>query len=96
MLKQGFLEEVRRLQQRPDLHAELPAMRAVGYRQAWAHLEGRLEASEWAERAVIATRQYARRQLTWLRREENAHWLDPDLPDSLSGVLALVDAARSI
>ena len=92
MLKQGFLEEVRGLRERDDLHAELPAMRAVGYRQAWDYLDGKLTAGEWVDRAVIATRQYAKRQLTWLRSEENVHWVDPDEDHVLRKISALIEA----
>ena len=67
MLQAGFAEEVRRLRQRPDLHSRLPALRAVGYRQMWSHLSGEFEASEMRAKALAATRQLARRQLTWLR-----------------------------
>jgi tRNA dimethylallyltransferase len=76
MLEQGFEEEVRSLHARPDLRPEMPAMRAVGYRQAWAWLDGRLTASEWPEKALAATRQLAKRQLTWLRKESGALWYD--------------------
>ena len=67
MLRAGFAEEVQRLRQRPDLHLRLPALRAVGYRQMWGHLGGEFEASEMRAKALAATRQLARRQLTWLR-----------------------------
>ena len=67
MLKAGFEAEVRRLRQRPDLHPRLPALRAVGYRQMWAHLDGDFDATEMRAKALAATRQLARRQLTWLR-----------------------------
>lgn len=67
MLALGFVDEVKRLKARGDLHADLPSMRAVGYRQAWQHLEGELSATEMRERAIIATRQLAKRQMTWLR-----------------------------
>ena len=77
MLEQGFVDEVQRLQRRGDLDCRLPALRAVGYRQAWMYLRGELSADEWVERALVATRQYARRQLTWLRAEADAHWVDP-------------------
>ncbi|UCJ19057.1 tRNA (adenosine(37)-N6)-dimethylallyltransferase MiaA [Pseudomonas sp. MM211] len=76
MLEQGFVAEVERLHQRGDLHAELPSIRAVGYRQVWEHLEGRLSAPLMREQGVIATRQLAKRQFTWLRSWENLHWLD--------------------
>ncbi len=71
MLDQGFEEEVRRLRARGDLHPELPSMRCVGYRQMWAYLEGNLTREQMVERAVIATRQLAKRQLTWLRKYPN-------------------------
>lgn len=71
MLEDGFVDEVRRLHQRDDLHADLPSIRCVGYRQAWQYLEGELDYEEMIERAVIATRQLAKRQMTWLRSEKN-------------------------
>jgi len=67
MLAAGFLDEVRALRLRPELHAELPAIRAVGYRQAWACLDGEFGVDELRERGIAATRQLAKRQLTWLR-----------------------------
>ncbi|MBS7459009.1 tRNA (adenosine(37)-N6)-dimethylallyltransferase MiaA [Coralloluteibacterium stylophorae] len=77
MLDSGFLAEVRRLRSDPRLHPDLPAMRAVGYRQAWAHLEGATDAATFRAQAIAATRQLAKRQLTWLRAEHAARWLDP-------------------
>lgn len=76
MMAAGFLDEVRALHQRADLHARKPAMRAVGYRQLWAHLDGECTLEEGKRRAVAATRQLAKRQFTWLRALERAHWLD--------------------
>ena len=76
MLKQGFIDEVKHLHARDDLHADLPAIRAVGYRQVWDYLEGRLNKEEMQERAVIATRQLAKRQMTWLRSEPNVKRYD--------------------
>ncbi len=67
MLEEGFLDEVRQLKQRPDLHPELPSIRCVGYRQAWDYLDGSISYEEMRERGIIATRQLAKRQLTWLR-----------------------------
>ncbi|MES2998894.1 MAG: tRNA (adenosine(37)-N6)-dimethylallyltransferase MiaA [Pseudomonadota bacterium] len=67
MLKQGFVEEVNNLFQRGDLSSDLPAIRTVGYRQIWNHLAGNLDAKAMQERAVIATQQLAKRQMTWLR-----------------------------
>lgn len=77
MLAEGFLDEVRRLRADPRLHPDLPSMRAVGYRQAWAHLEGRTDAPTFREQAIAATRQLAKRQLTWLRARLDALWFDP-------------------
>ena len=67
MLQQGFIEEVAHLKNRGDLHPDMPSMRAVGYRQIWDYLEGHLTAHDMQERAIIATRQLAKRQMTWLR-----------------------------
>jgi tRNA dimethylallyltransferase len=75
MLEAGFLDEVRRLRARGDLGAELPALRAVGYRQLWAHLDGRLSLPEAIAAAKRATRNLAKRQLTWLRAETDLAWL---------------------
>jgi len=77
MLAADFLDEVRRLRARGDLSPDLPALRAVGYRQAWQHLDGAFDAAEFRERAIFATRQLAKRQITWLRSELDARWLDP-------------------
>lgn len=95
MVEGGFLDEVQRLRQRPDLNPGLPSMRAVGYRQAWAFLDGKLSADEWVERAIIATRQYAKRQLTWFRGEPNIHWVDPTRGDAVDHVKALIESARA-
>ncbi len=78
MLAQGLLDEVRRLRADPRLHPALPAIRAVGYRQAWEHLDGLHSAAELRERGIFATRQLAKRQLTWLRGELDALWFDPE------------------
>ena len=75
MLAQGFLAEVETLFKRDDLTADLPAMRTVGYRQAWAYLKGELRADEMRERAIIATRQLAKRQMTWLRRWQQGEYI---------------------
>lgn len=79
MLAEGFLDEVRALKSRPDLHADLPSMRSVGYAQAWAHLEGEYDENEMRLRGIYATRQLAKRQFTWLRRFE-ADWEDANQP----------------
>jgi tRNA dimethylallyltransferase len=82
MLRDGFLDEVRRLRALPQLQAhprplDLPALRAVGYRQGWEHLDGALDATGFRDRGIFATRQLAKRQLTWLRGELDARWFDP-------------------
>lgn len=82
MMAAGFLAEVAALRERGDLTARHPSMRAVGYRQLWAHLEGEYDLEEAMRRAVTATRQLAKRQLTWMRAEPG-RWLDPD-SDELS------------
>jgi tRNA dimethylallyltransferase len=76
MLDNGFLTEVEGLYDRGDLHTGLPSMRAVGYRQAWAYLAGQVSYAEMAENAINASRQLAKRQLTWLRNQSDAVWFD--------------------
>lgn len=77
----GLLDEVRTLRARGDLHADLPAIRAVGYRQAWEHLDGRTDLATFRDQGIFATRQLAKRQITWLRSELDARALDPDRDD---------------
>ncbi|MES2857901.1 MAG: tRNA (adenosine(37)-N6)-dimethylallyltransferase MiaA [Pseudomonadota bacterium] len=82
MLAGGFLDEVRALRNLSQLAShpsplELPAARAVGYRQAWEHLDGACDAATFRSRAIAATRQLAKRQFTWLRGELDARWFDP-------------------
>jgi len=77
MLANGFLGEVEMLMQRPGLTRDLPSMRSVGYRQIWAHLEGEYDLEEGRYRALVATRQLAKRQITWLRSETNLFLADP-------------------
>jgi tRNA dimethylallyltransferase len=76
MMQQGFLDEVRGLRARGDLHTGLPSMRAVGYRQLWEHLETGVDLEEAVQRGIVATRQYAKRQLTWLRGEQDVKWFE--------------------
>lgn len=92
MLQAGFVEEVQALQQQyPDLHADLPSMRCVGYRQVWDYLAGENTLVEMRELGIIATRQLAKRQLTWLRKIAAAHAFDPYAhPDLLPHVLPLI------
>jgi len=86
MLAAGFLDEVRRLRERSDLDAEHPSMRAVGYRQVWRHLDGHCALDEASEQAIAATRQLAKRQLTWLRARQSATWFDSTHPDVASKI----------
>jgi tRNA dimethylallyltransferase len=95
MLEAGFLDEVRCLMQRPGLHRGSPAMRAVGYRQFWAHLAGDCSFDEARSRALAATRQLAKRQITWLRSEnalKTFDALDSRVVDAISGLLAASDS----
>ncbi len=77
MLKQGFIEEVETLRRRGDLHIGLPSIRAVGYRQVWAYLDGEYSFDIMREKAIIATVQLAKRQMTWLRKEPECNFIDP-------------------
>jgi tRNA dimethylallyltransferase len=86
MLADGFLDEVRGLKARGDLHPDLPAIRAVGYRQAWEFLDGQGDAQNFRDRGIYATRQLAKRQITWLRSELDARAFDPDQGDPLPEV----------
>jgi tRNA dimethylallyltransferase len=84
MLEQGFIAEVERLRARGDLGLDRPSMRAVGYRQVWEYLDGLIDERAMVQRGVAATRQFAKRQLTWLRSEAHGVWLDsltPRLPE---------------
>jgi len=76
MLENGFLDEVKQLFNRGDLEANMPAIRAVGYRQAWSYLQGGCNHADFREKAIIATRQLAKRQFTWLRQQQGATWLE--------------------
>jgi tRNA dimethylallyltransferase len=87
MLAAGFLDEVLALRARGDLHAELPAMRCVGYRQAWEALDGTLPLAELRDRGIFATRQLAKRQLTWLRSMPARTVVACDAPQALDTVL---------
>lgn len=78
MLELGFIEEVEGLRARGDLHLELPSMRCVGYRQVWEYLDGALSREEMVEKGIIATRQLAKRQMTWLRKETHCNFYDVD------------------
>jgi len=81
MLAEGFLDEAKTLRARGDLNPDLPSMRAVGYRQAWEFLDGSVDAATFRDRAIFATRQLAKRQITWLRSELDALTYDPEAAD---------------
>lgn len=91
MLEQGFEDEVRTLYQRSDLHVDLPAIRCVGYRQMWEYLEKKSDYDEMVFRGIVATRQLAKRQLTWLRGWENINWLDSESSGLINRVFALIN-----
>ncbi len=90
MIEQGFEQEVRELKQRTDLHEDLPSIRCVGYRQMWQHLNGDYDFDEMVFKGVCATRQLAKRQLTWLRSWPNLHWLNMEDETNLQQVLSEV------
>lgn len=81
MIEQGFIEEVQGLFKRGDLDLSLPSMRAVGYRQVWEYLQGKMNKEQMIERGITITRQFAKRQMTWLRREEDAVWIATEADD---------------
>jgi tRNA dimethylallyltransferase len=91
MMKQGFVDEVRTLRGRPGLSAGSTSMRAVGYRQLWSHLAGEYDLGRAEEKALAATRQLAKRQLTWLRAEPLLHRVDALDKKSFGAILKLVD-----
>jgi tRNA dimethylallyltransferase len=97
MLALGFLDEVKALMARGDLHPDLPSMRSVGYRQAWSHLNGDTDFAAFRAAGIAATRQLAKRQITWLRSMRDAALVDPFAPDALQLVrerLGETEAAR--
>jgi len=92
MLKNGFLDEVAGLRRTYDLHAELPSMRSVGYRQAFAHLDGTDDLGTMTAKAEAATRQLAKRQITWIRSMNDLHSISCntlDVPDQAAQVLSI-------
>jgi len=89
MLEQGLLEEVRLLHARTDLHPGLPAIRCVGYRQLWAYLDGAIGYGDAVTQAIAATRQLAKRQLTWLRAQPQRYLVDCLQDDAIARVVDL-------
>ena len=92
MLDQGLIAEVEGLRARGDLNLSLPSMRAVGYRQVWEYLDGIMDLAQMTERGIIATRQLAKRQTTWLRSWKEAVFLDPAAANLLDTVLKILGA----
>jgi tRNA dimethylallyltransferase len=92
MLALGLLDEVRRLMAR-DLDADLPSMRSVGYRQAWRHLSGETTLAQFRAEAIAATRQLAKRQITWLRSMHDAAGIDPFGADELGELMQVIETA---
>ena len=90
MLKQGLIEEVRTLHIRKDLHVGLPAVRCVGYRQIWSMLDGEITLEQAREQSITATRQLAKRQITWLRSQPSRHVVDALSSTAGAQVLDLV------
>jgi tRNA dimethylallyltransferase len=93
MLTGGFEEEVRQLWDRGDLHDRMPSIRCVGYRQMWSFFSGEYDRDTMRYKGIVATRQLAKRQLTWLRSWPDVHWLDSEAPNLLSNALKLADPA---
>lgn len=93
MLEQGFVEEARALYDRGDLNTQMPSVRAVGYRQAWDYFDDVYDYEEMVERGIIATRQLAKRQMTWLRSWPDLHWLDANDPNLLKSTLKILESA---
>jgi len=90
MLDAGLVEEVKQLFQRPGLNLESPSIRSVGYRQVWRYLTGEWDYPQMLERGIIATRQLAKRQLTWLRSEKDAPWFDSEQPDLTAQISTVI------
>lgn len=87
MLEQGFGAEVESLRRNPHLSLDVPSMRSVGYRQVWEYLDAKYGWPEMRRRAIVATRRFAKRQLTWLRAEPRGEWFDPEDPHLLDKIL---------
>ncbi len=87
MLEMGLIEEVQKLLLRGDLDLTMPSLRSVGYRQVWEYLQGKLTYAEMRDKGIFATRQFAKRQLTWLRHWPDLTWFDSEAKDLFGQVL---------
>ncbi len=96
MLDQGLVAEVERLRNRGDLDLSMPSMRAVGYRQVWEYLDGSYDYEQMIHKGVVATRQFAKRQLTWLRADKDAIWFDGESDSLLQDVMQHLRAVLNL
>lgn len=94
MLASGFEAEARALYARGDLHTDMPSIRCVGYRQMWSYLAGEITYDDMVYRGICATRQLAKRQITWLRGWKDVHWLDSEQPEAARATLLQVLSAK--
>jgi tRNA dimethylallyltransferase len=94
MLASGFEAEARALYARGDLHTDMPSIRCVGYRQMWSYLAGEITYDDMVYRGICATRQLAKRQITWLRGWKEVHWLDSEQPEAAHDTLLQVLSAK--
>jgi len=92
MLTDGLVEEVQSLYAREDLHSQLPSMKSVGYRQVWQYLQGELDYDDMVEKSIIATRQLAKRQITWLRSWQNLQSLSDSSAQSVNSILKYMNS----
>jgi tRNA dimethylallyltransferase len=91
MITHGLVEEVERLHARGDLNPDLPSIRCVGYRQVWGYIEGEWDYNTMVERGITATRQFAKRQFTWLRSERNVEWFEATNRKLVENALKFLD-----
>ena len=91
MLESGFIEEVEKLKANKNIKFDMPSMRCVGYRQVWQYLDGKLSYDDMIFKGIVATRQLAKRQWTWLRKEQNAIWLDSTKDGYLDTITQLTE-----
>ena len=96
MLEEGFVDEVKTLRARGDLDLNKPSMRAVGYRQAWQYLDDEYSFEDMQYKGIVATRQLAKRQLTWLRSEQDLHWFKSDQNNFEQQVLKLIQQVPNL